>query len=202
MTRWLLLALLLAACPTPSGSGSDDDDVTANDDDATADDDDVTPVDIACEDAAVEEAMKTLAVWPRTAACASAWFAVGTQDQAFRLGFTWAIQAEPIAEGNTWALYFDGIEPGDAVLGSQGMTRGSDLMAQDCGAAGGSTPMITESWTMTEGSARITVTNDLPGSDWEGTVALAGVSMTKDASTETCQVPDVAWPNIRFGWSP
>ncbi len=201
MTRWILLALLLAGCPSPTASGGDDDD-SADDDDATADDDDVTPVDIACDDPTVEAAMKTLAVWPRVAACASAWFAVGVQDQSMRLGFTWAVQNQPTTEGTSWALYFDGSEPGDAVLGSQGLTRGTDLMAQDCGAGGGSTPMITESWTMTAGEARITVTNDLPGADWEGTVALSGVTMTKDAATETCQVPDVSWENIRFGWAP
>lgn len=202
---WFLILLLAACGPTTTSSGGgDDDDATgaADDDDAVADDDDTAPVDVECDDATLEPIIEAIRGWELLASCTTARLSLAPADGANLLSFRWLLEQETIAVGNSWALYFDGAEPGDAVLGTQGLQRGTDLMANECRANPTGNPVVNETWTFTEGSVRVTVTGTGTGSGWQADVALVDAVMTRDASTETCEVPDVVWSDVTFGLPP
>ena len=200
MTRWTLLFGLLCAACAPTASGDDDDSVAVDDDDVV-DDDDSTPIDIECDDASLEPILAALADWPLLESCTTARLSVGTEDQQAAISLYWLI-TEPIAEGSSWALYFAGEEPGDAVLGTSGLLRGSDLMANECSADPQANPVTNEAWEFTGGTARVTVTSTGAGSAWQGRVEITDAVLTLSASTSTCHVPDIVWEDLTFGLLP
>jgi hypothetical protein len=197
-----LLSLALAAC-APAGRGGDDDDTTAaaDDDDAVADDDDATPVDIDCDDATLEPIVEAIHQWSLIESCTTARLSVGPADQGTMISLYWLI-TEPIVQDASWALYFGGEEPGDAVPGTDGLLRGSDLMTNECSANPTANPVTNEAWSFTGGTARITVTGTGAGSGWTGRVDLTDAVVTLSASTSTCHVPDITWDGLTFGRPP
>jgi hypothetical protein len=199
-SAWFLI--LLMACGPTSGSGSDDDDTTAaDDDDAATDDDDSTPFDVECDDATLEPIIEALGTWELQESCTNARMSIGTADQQTAITLFWLITDTP-TDGATWALYFDGTEPGDAVQGTGGLLRGSDLMTNECSANPTANPVTNEAWDFTAGEARITVTDSGTGSAWEADVTMSGAVVTLSASTTTCQIPDITWSGVTFGLPP
>ena len=203
MIRWLcLLGLLLNAGCAPTGSGGDDDDNdAANDDDSVGDDDDATAVDVECDDPTLEPIVKAIAGWELIESCTTARLSVGPADQQTAISLYWLI-TDTIAEGSSWALYFAGEEPGDNVLGTSGLLRGSLLMENECSAEPDADPVTNEAWEFTEGTARVTVTETGTGSGWQGRVEITDAVVTLSASTSTCHLPDVTWDDLTFGLLP
>jgi len=214
MRAFLILALLLSACP-PSLTGSDDDDATSDDDDAS-DDDEASDDDDASDDAsdddddavstdcpaAVLEALNSGDAWTAQWSCADAFFSVGSPDQTERLAFFFNLtNGPPIEAGATFALVYDDFDPKNAVGGSTSLQTGSNLFVYDCNDAFEEKPRIEYELYAVEGSVLLSVDEYFEEKWWTGSVRISGL-VVEGYGVGRCEVPDNEWTELSFGWLP
>ena len=202
-------------------AGDDDDDATGDDDDSSGDDDDddATGDDdddddssgLACDDAALADALMTLGGWARLNSCGS-FFSTATSDDDVRLSFFFSPwDSEPIVVGTVFEVAIGAAAPGDATTGSLDIQTGVDLSHRDCNDAilPGVETSVEATWTGVSGTFRVRATTD-GEAKWEGgpqvytgDVELMDIVVVRDgAEPARCAIPDTTWTGLAFGWLP